>query len=317
MRPVAGWQDTSTVSVTAPLGSGTPSSGIPFGPWGVWDGTTALANTDVFTASIGSVTQSNIIARLDAARSKHVKLYLAMTGGAHDNYLSTINGVYQFDMAKWKAKMNTFNTPAIKAAVAAAVADGTIIGNSVMDEPHVWASPTSDGNTWGPPGTMTKVRVDSLCGYAKSIFPSMPIGVVHRHNVFEPEKSYRVCDFIISQYSTRLGSVTAYRDGGLAMAQRDGIAIAFSMNILNGGTQDRGDGTWDCVGTGGMGTRTPNCQMTAQQLRDYGLVLGPVGCAFIMWQYQSNFMARADNQQAFRDLAARLASAPAKSCSRP
>jgi hypothetical protein len=304
--------DTSTITITAPLGSAT--YGIPFGPWAAWKGTTILkANTEVFTASIGGVSRDSILARIDAARTKRVKLFLAMTGGSHDNYLSTINGVYQFDMAKWKAKMNTFNTTAIKTAVAAAVADGTIIGNSVMDEPN--AAGTGDGNTWGPAGTMTKARVDSLCGYVKSIFPTLPTGVVHRYDVFEPTKAYRTCDFIVSQYATRLGSVTAYRDGGLAMAQRDGIAIAFSMNIINGGIQDR-DGTWDCTGTGGLGTYSPNCRMTAQELKDYGLVLGPAGCGFTLWQYDSDFMSRSDNQQSFKDLAGRLATAPAKACRR-
>jgi hypothetical protein len=303
--------DSSTVTVTAPLGSGPPTAGVPFGTWGVWNGSTTYPNTDVFTASLGAVNESNIISRIDAARSRHVKVFLAMSGGDHDLYLSTINGVYQFDSAKWKAKMNTFNTVAIKTAIAAGVADGTIIGNSVMDEPHVHG--TGDGNTWGPAGTMTKVRVDSLCGYVKDMFPTLPTGVVHRHDIFEPTKSYRVCDFIISQYSDRLGSVTAFRDGGLAMGQRDGIAIAFSMNVLNGGTQDL-DGTWDCVGTGGMGTRAPNCQMTAKQLTDFGSVLGPVGCAFAMWQYNSDYMARSANQLSFRDLAGRLATAPAKPC---
>ncbi len=67
------------------------------------------------------------------ARQNHKRLVLAMTGGSHWNYLT--NDV--FDLAKWQAKMETYNTPAIKAAVAAAVADGTIIGNSVMDEPNV------------------------------------------------------------------------------------------------------------------------------------------------------------------------------------
>ena len=56
-----------------------------------------------------------------------------MTGGSHSLYLT--NGV--FDLAKWKAKMDAYNTTAVKSAVAAAVADGTIIGNSVMDEPNV------------------------------------------------------------------------------------------------------------------------------------------------------------------------------------
>jgi hypothetical protein len=308
-----GLADTSTITITVPLGSVT--YGIPFGPWGMWSTTTRKANTDVFTGSIGSVTASNILAKIDAARSNHVKLFIAMTGGSHDNYMSTINGVYQFDMNKWKAQMNTFNTAAIKTAVAGAISDGTIIGNSVMDEPHVWGEPGTDGNTWGPIGTMTKARVDSMCGYVKSIFSTLPAGVVHRHDIFEPTNSYRVCDFLISQYSNRIGSVTQFRDGGLAMARRDGMAIAFSMNILNGGTQDR-DGTWDCAGTGGLGTRAPNCEMTAQQLEDFGLVLGPAGCAFTMWQYDAEFFSRTDNQQAFRTLAGRLATAPATGCRR-
>jgi hypothetical protein len=306
--------DTSTITITAPLGSAT--YGVPFGPWAAWsDVTTLKANTEVFTASIGGVSADNILARIDAARTKRVKLFIAMTGGAHDNYMSTINGVYQFDMAKWKAKMNTFNTAAIKTAVAGAIADGTIVGNSVMDEPQV-AGGGFDGNTWGPSGTMTKARVDSLCGYVKAIFPTLPAGVVHRHDIFEPTKSYRVCDFLVSQYSTPLGSVTTFRDGGLAMAQRDGIAIAFSMNLINGGTEDR-DGTWDCTGTGGLGGASPKCRMTASQVRDYGLVLGPAGCGFTMWQYDSNFMSRSDNQLAFKDVAGRLATVSSKTCRRP
>ena len=42
------------------------------------------------------------------------------------------------------------------------VADGTIIGSRVMDEPYVSGGATGGGNTWGPKGTMTKARVDTL-----------------------------------------------------------------------------------------------------------------------------------------------------------
>jgi hypothetical protein len=239
-------------------------------------------------------------------------MFIQMTGG-HEPYLT--NGV--FDMAKWKATMDTYNTPTLKQAVAAAVADGTIIGNSVMDEPHV--SGLGDGNTWGPKGTMTKARVDELCAYVKGMFPTLPVGVVHQHHIFEPTKSYRTCEFIVSQYTSRFGSVTAFRDSALAYGRRDGIAIAFSMNIINGGIQSPRDGSWNCplTTTGGRGTYDPNCRMTAQQVRDWGLLLGPAGCALVLWRYDDAFMARSDNQQAFRDIAARLATLPARSCSTP
>jgi len=190
------------------------------------------------------------------------------------------------------------------------VADGTIVGHSVMDEPNVHGG--GDGNTWGPQGTMTKARVDSLCGYAKAIFPTLPVGVVHRHDIFEPTKSYRVCDFLISQFANRIGSVTEFRDAGLALARRDGHAIMFSLNILDGGVQDR-TGAWDCPGSG-IGTYAPNCRMTASQVREYGLTLGPAGCGLVMWKYDARFMANTENEQAFRDIAARLAPVPAPPC---
>jgi len=234
-----------------------------------------------------------------------------MTGGAHDNYLTF--GV--FDRTKWDARMDAFNQPAIQSAVAGAVADGTIVGNVVMDEPNV--SGSGDGNTWGPPGTMTKARVDSLCGYVKELFPTLPAGVQHRHDIFEPTKSYRVCDFVASQYSSRIGDVAGFRDSGLAMARRDGHAILFAMNILNGGVQDK-DGVYDCTGDGqgGVGTYSPNCRMTAEQVRDVGLTLGPAGCGFMIWRYDATFMADPANQQAFRDVGTRLASATPKACRR-
>ena len=76
----------------------------------------------------------------------------------------------KFDLAKWRARMDTYNTPAIKQAVAAAVADGTIIGNSVMDEPH--NETVAAG--WG--GNVTKAMVDGMCGYVKQIFPTLDGG---------------------------------------------------------------------------------------------------------------------------------------------
>jgi len=305
--------DTSTVTVTVPLGSGLV--GVPFGPTQFFAYGGALPSTP-FSMSLDGIVASNILTRIADARANNFRLLMNMTGGKHDDYMSTINGVYQFDMSKWKAKMQTFNTAAIRDAVAKAVADGTILGNSVMDEPQVHG--LGDGNTWGPTGTMTKARVDSMCGYVKAIFPTLPVGVVHQHNVFEPTKSYRVCEFLLDQYSTNNGSVTDFRDAGLAYGARDGISIVFSINILNGGIQAARDGLWNCplTTTGGRGTYDPNCRMTAQQVRDNGLILGPVACAFLMWRYDGTFMSKPENQQAFQDVAARLATAPAKSCRR-
>jgi len=311
----SGLADTSVVTLARTSSSGTTGAiGIPFGPASLWQSNTMeTVGTSAFSASIEGTTASSIVALLGAAKASHQRLVLNMTGGAHDLYLT--DGV--FDMGKWKAKMDTYRNSTIQAAVAGAVADGTILGNSVMDEPQVHG--LGDGNTWGPVGTMTKARVDSMCGYVKAMFPTMPVGVVHQHNAFEPTNSYYVCEFTVDAYSTRFGSVTTFRDEGLAMAARDNMGIIFSMNILNGGIQAARDGLWSCplTTTGGRGTYDPNCRMTAAQVRDYGRVLGVAGCAMLMWKYDSDFMANPDNQQSFRDVAGLLATAPRKSCGRP
>lgn len=307
-------KDTVAVAIAAVLPA-TTTHGIPFGAFSSWDGNSLKANTNAFDLSHDGLTAGNIVSRIDAARAKQVKLLLAMTGGSHDNYMT--NGV--FDRSKWEAKLQTYNTPTIRQAIAAGVADGTIIGASVMDEPHVSGAGDGagggDGNTWGPPGTMTKVRVDSLCASVKAMAPTLPAGVVHQWSVFEPTKNYRVCDFIVSQYSARMGNVAAYRDSALALGRRSGHAIMFSMNILNGGVQDR-DGTWDCAGTGGLGQSAPNCRMTSQQVRDWGTTLGSAGCGLLMWRYDDTFMAKLENQKAFGDVASRLAALTGKSCRR-
>jgi hypothetical protein len=315
--------DTALVTLARTAGGGTPDPipgpgpipprgmrGIPFGPYGAWTGSANLkTNMAAFTGSIGSVSAGALVSRINEARRKGVTLLTAMTGG-HDPYLT--NGV--FDMGKWKATMDGYNTPTIRQAVADAVADGVLIGNSVMDEPYV--SGMGDGNTWGPKGTMTKARVDEMCRYVKNIFPTLPVGVVHEHDMFEPSNSYRDCQFIVSQYSHRFGDVRKFRDDALALGRRDGIAIAFSMNIMNGGVQAARDGRWACdpARTGGRGTYEPNCRMTAEQVREWGIVLGEAGCALMMWRYDDSFMAKPDNNQAFADIANRLATHPRRPC---
>ena len=307
--------DTSSLTVTRPLGSG-PATGIPFGPYAGWNGLSLKPNTDMFTATIGAVTASNIAGMITQARNNRVRLILAMTGGGHDNYMSVINGVFQFDYAKWKAKMDTYNTAGIKDVITQAVADGTIIGNVVMDEPHVSGNPSNPkAGTWGPKGTMTKERVDKMCAYVQELFPAMPVGVVHHANAFEPTKLYSNCEFISAQYATRQGDVTAFRDVNLDYARRDNIKVVFAMNNLNGGTQDR-DGTWDCAGPGQAekGQWEPLCGMSPDQIVHYSRVLGLSSCALLFWRYDSAYMATPENRQAFKDVGALLASAPTRSC---
>jgi hypothetical protein len=306
-----GGKETTTEVV---LLSNDPNQGIPFGIYNLWATTTKLQTAGVapYTSSFDAMTPSQMVSHISAARAKGIRIVLAMTGGAHNLYKT--NGV--FDMAKWKAAMDPFNSPAIRDAVASGVADGTIIGNSVMDEPQQHGASTDPEKTWGPSGTMTKVRVDSMCGYVKAIFPSLPVGVGHDATVFEPTKSYQVCEFLITQYAWRKGDVSGWRDAALAIGTRDNMTMIFSLNLLDGGIQH--SKPCPMPETGGDGVSgSNNCRMSAQQIRDWGKLLGRAGCALLTWRYDAAYIAKPENQSALSDVAITLAGLPRTSCARP
>ena len=185
-----GAADTAAVTVTAPPPTST-TNGIPFGPFALWNSNTSVAYGPVpFTGSIGNSDPAGLVTQLSAARQMGLHLVLFMTGGDHLNYLT--NGA--FDLSKWKARMDQFNTAVIKSAVAAGVKDGTIVGNSLMDEP--------EHKSWG--GVMTKPLLDQMAAYAKAIFPTLPMGVNNGptgYYQWRPTERYHVVDFVVNQYN--------------------------------------------------------------------------------------------------------------------
>ena len=303
--------------IQVPVRSAKP--GVPVGLFGLWTGTRLAEPTVPFTLAYNTETPSTIVARLAIARARGIKMVTAMTGGARANYLT--DGVFDFE--KWKRRMDRYNTPAIREAVSQAVIDGTLIGNSVMDEPFNTGGAGNEANSWGPPGTMSKARVDSLCGYAKTIFPTLPQGVFHDYRL-SSDSSYKVCEFMTSQYRTAKGPVTKYRDGAVEVCQRDRHACAFAINVLDGGTPTRkalGQRDYDeddcpVPATGGRGTYFPNCRMSAEQVREAGRVLGPAGCFLTGFRYDPEFLASPEIQQAFREVIETLATRPTAGCIR-
>ena len=300
--------DTAEVTLAATSGGGTPAPAptLPSGMSGIPMGLSALLVSGRepihYTASLDGYTADNIVSRLNTARSRGLRVLMNMTGGSHENYKT--DGV--FDYSKWKAKMDSYNTPAIRAAVAEAVANGTIIGNSVMDEP----ANHSPIKGWGPEGTLTKARVDGLCQYVQQMFPTLPVGVVHDHRVLEPEKNYQRCDFIVSQYRLSKAPVNEFRDGGVAFAKRSGIAIAFSLNILHGGTPGTDCEKWGDDPNGKL------CPMSAEQVQHWGVVLGSAGCMLNMWRYERAYYDKPEIQRALGHVAGVLRGLPAKECRR-
>jgi hypothetical protein len=282
-------------------------TGIPFGPYDLYANTTEFEwGPRPFTSSLDNSSFPNaIVKRINAARQQRHRLVLAMTAG---HAINRTDG--KFDLAKWKSRMNTLNTATIRKAVADGVADGTIVGNKLIDEPET--------PQWG--GVLTKSMIDQMATYAKRIFPTLPMGITHGAPGFKWRSSerYKVLDWVGVQYTWNYnqGNVSAWRNEVLNFARANHVTPAFSLNLLDGGVRDR-TGAWDCPGTGGKGTKTTWCRMTADQVRTWGRAIGTYGCVMLMWRYDDAFMAKSANVSAFRDIASLLNSKPRRSCKRP
>jgi hypothetical protein len=300
--------DPSTSAVTPSFAS-VSYTGIPYGPFGLW-----ATSTDVkwgpkpFTMSQNSEDAGGVVTHISSARLMGQRLVFMLAGGPSGNY--TTNG--KFDMTKWKKKMDSYNTTAIRNAIAAGVSDGTVVGNSLIDEPET--------KRWG--GVITKSMLDQMASYAKKMFPTLPQGVAHGPPAYKwrPTEYYHVVDFVLYQYAwwVTKGDVNAWRTAVLARAKLDGVTPAFSINILDGGVEDL-DGTWNCTSSGqaGVGTYYPMCRMTATQVRNWGLALVGYGCAMEMWTFNSTYVNKSDNLSALKDLGTAAASKPKRSCKRP
>lgn len=302
--------DSPAPSAGLPLAA---TKGVPFGPYNIMNSFTTWAwGPAPLTVSLnGNTGPGGVVQQIQAARAKGQKLMLSLTDGPRR--LQITNG--KFDMVKWKLRMDGYNTAAIRAEVAKGIADGTIIGNATINEPK--------NAEWG--GVVNKAVMDQMCGYVRKIFPTLPSGPITVHWWLR-EQTFRTCDFIVDQYTWAQpplgwgtpggkGNVAAWRDAALAQAKKEGITIAFSMNVLGGGVEVAG---CPLPLTGGpyLPTVSKPCRMTATQVRDYGRALGPYGCAMFMWMYDKAFWSKASNVQAFGDVAATLAVSPGRSCRR-
>jgi hypothetical protein len=257
--------------------------GKPFGPFNLYSSSTSI-RSGPWTLTIQSSSPSGIVSQIEAARAQHIRLIVAMTGGAHKKYITQ----GQFDLSKWKSIQSSYDTPAIREAIDAAVQDGTLIGASVLDEPN--------HPSWG--GAITPALLDGMSEYVKTMFPTLKTATVGQWD-WQPTVAYASLDFLIAQYSYRLGPLSVYIDSSTVTTKRRGLGLMFSMNVLDGGARVR-----PCP-AGKSDPTTVNCMMTATELAQAGkALLASQGCGLLLWQYNDDFFNRQENAEVFAELAA-------------
>ena len=288
--------------------------GFPYGPIRLFDASVSAPFNG--TGGVSSGSPQSLLDNITEARQRKTPFIANLPCGGHNavnlgNCLSLVNGVPTFNQLLFNAALEKYNTPAVRTAVQAAVKDSILIGVNLIDE--AWVTGGGDGNTWGPAGTMTRQRVDSLCRRARSVFgPGVPLGASDQTK-WQRTGKWDACDIGIAQFSYRYGSVTAWRDSILAISSAQGYESVFSTNFINGGTQDR-NGPWDCPGSH-KGQRAPNCQQTPTQHVAAIDALGEKGCGVVtMWRYDAARFALPGYATAFATAAALQAKRKRKVC---
>ena len=260
-----------------------------FGPYDMYRGPNAAEG---FTAGHTYADPQRLVSLLARLRTNQQRAFLALTGGSHDQYITD----RKFDLVKWKAGLARYDTPVLKAALKKGVADGTILGYNMLDEPP--------HPSWG--GVLTKATVDTMAAYCREILPFMLCGVAVDHRWRTAER-YRLVDFIITQSWMERGTAAEFRDSAVAVAKQNGVALALSINLF-GARQSPG-----CEPRGNQ------CLMRPVDVREWGraFVSEPYACAVIMWHYEDDMWRRPEYQAQFRDVANVARQRVAKSCRRP
>lgn len=282
--------NTGTHSATVAVTSGSVTLGRPLGAFSLWTGASKpTSGTASFNMSLDANSATSIVAKITAAAAASHGLVLAMTGGSHSNY--TTAGA--FDIVKWQSKMQTYNTTAIKAAIAAGVINRSVLGCSIMDEPQ--------HSDWG--GIMTKALLDSMATYVKGIFPTLPVGVVHGGLPdYRVNEHYTVMDFVECQFWRRQ-SRDLFLTQCLALEAADGVRLLLGINVIDGGTDLAG---CPLPTTGGPGTFGGHCRDTAAQVQSDGLFFSPYGVGLIIWRYDTDMFPQAAYLASFAAIKADL-----------
>jgi hypothetical protein len=255
-------------------------SGIPFGAFAL------PLNLYGSTFTGGHVNPSppeSLLSRLAAVRSAGARVDLTFVGSP----VAYINDDGTFNFSKWKARVDRYRAIDFSSYIS----DGTIIGHYLIDEPQC-------STCWGGQA-IPQDTVEAMAQYSKQYWPSLTtIARTAPTWLAGYSGQYVYLDAGWAQYTLRQGDINTYLADNVAAAQSEGLGLIVGLNLLQGGAD--------------------LTSLTATQLKTFGLVLlgSSYPCAFISWQYDAAYFARADIKSTMEFLSKKAKHHAASSCRR-
>jgi len=254
--------------------------GITFGTFTM--PTSYLSSVHNGTHLGGPLSPSNIVSVLTATRSKGGRIVIKLCKGS-DSYVKDADG--NFSLTKWKALVSQYRN----VNLAPFIADGTILGHFLIDEPHRTAK-------WGR--VIPQATIEAMAAYSKQIWPTMPTMVRVVPSWLEAAPvTYTHLDAGWLQYTANKGNVTTLVTAEVAAAKRKRLGIVVGINVLDGGNGSSKIPGW---------TRGQYA-MSATELRTYGTALlnQSYACAFFNWSHGTSYYGRTDIKAAMAELSAK------------
>lgn len=268
--------------------SGTPQHvGIAFGPTHV---PSAKLGGPFTGTQITATDASCLLADLEKARRASARVFISFTGNAQWN--RDENG---FSLEKWQRRVDRFS----HLDLAPYIADGTILGHLLMDEPN-------DPHEWNG-HTVSPADIEEMAKYSKTVWPTMTT-YVRAFPEYMEGGQFPHLDAIWFQYLDRWAPLDEFIAKHFKDAEPLGLKIVTGLNGINGGSKSSGI----------PGKRQGKNAMSADELRSWGgrLLEQPNLCAFLVWEWDEEYLARPDIKAAMEDLAAKARAYPTNNCGR-
>ncbi len=244
--------------------------------------TSYLSSVHTGTLLGGPLSPSNIVATLTATRSRGGRIVIKLSKG-RDGFVKDASG--NFSLTKWKALVSEYRN----VNLGPFIADGTILGHYLVDEPHRAAK-------WGK--VISQATVEAMAAYSKQLWPTMPtlVRVVPSWLAAAPV-TYKHLDAGWLQYASGKGEVTQMVASEVAAAKRKALGLVVGMNALDGGNGSSRIAGWS----------KGKYAMSATEIRTYGTALlnQSYACGFYVWHHNTTYYGRTDIKNAMAELSAK------------
>ncbi|HEU4682827.1 MAG TPA: hypothetical protein VFS51_13910, partial [Gemmatimonadales bacterium] len=266
----AGLADTSTITVTTPLGSG-PPVGLPFGAFHV--PINDLNNPELSYNTAAMVAYApRLIADLEKVRARNARVVLNI----RRSKTKDANGL---SVAATRAELATWPD------ISSYLADGTVIGVYVSDDIL--------STEWGPNPPYLS-RIDSLAREVKLRWPNAVTIVRAKPTELAGRSKWIWLETAWAQYRGpyRDPPPKQFAEREATSGRAQGLGVVIWFNTLNGGCGPTSACLPGVPGTHLMGTynnavEIRRYQMSAAEVLNYGtaFLAEPYNCAAIAWQY--------------------------------